>query len=350
MPLCVFGAAHAQSSVTLYGIADMYGQYARSDDASITRLQSGGLSGSRLGFKGLEDLGGGLSADFVLEMGLAMDTGSLGQGGLAFGRQAFVRISDQNLGRLSLGRQYSSLYVATDEFSAFSSSGYGPSTAVIGGFGGYEPVGGSSDSATGSGGPGRLNNSVAYVSPSWGGFRIGATGGFGEVVNGAGDNRVWDAFVRYTKGGFDAIISFDDDQGGAVTPDAHRRTWTGAAKYALGNWQVLGGYLYTQDRSPANQSGSGAWLGMGYTFGASLVEVQYVENNPRYIDDAKTQALGVGYEYNFSKRTTLYSALTYFKNGGNAGNGRASFSIPNGLGNPDANDYTEVVAGMRFRF
>jgi len=352
MPLCAVGAAQAQSSVTVYGIADIYGQYVHGDDATMTRLQSGGLSGSRLGFKGTEDLGGGLSANFTLEMGINLDDGSLGQGGLAFGRQATVGIADRSLGALTLGRQYSATYNVTDQFSMFSNSGYGPSTAVIGGFDSYEPVRGSSDSATGNGGPARMNNSVAYVSPTWGGFSFGAGGGFGEVVDGAGSNRLWDAFARYTAGGFDAMLSFDDDQGGSINPDAHRRTWTAAAKYALADWQITGGYLYTEDRSGADLGGSGAWLGMGYRFGATLVKVQYVLNDPRNVEDAKTQALGAGLDYSFSKRTTVYTALTYYKNddGVASGLGRTAFTLPAGMGSSQSNDYTEFVTGVRHRF
>ena len=75
-----FGA-QAQSSVTLYGIVDMFVQYGKGDSTTLA-VQSGGVSSSRLGFKGTEDLGGGLKANFQLEQGILADTGALGNGGL----------------------------------------------------------------------------------------------------------------------------------------------------------------------------------------------------------------------------------------------------------------------------
>src|SRR6188768_3568280 len=81
--------AFAQSSVTVYGVVDVGVEQTRlSPGGNTTRLSSGIQSGSRLGFKGNEDLGGGLSASFQLEMGLDATTGAAGQGGLAFGRQS----------------------------------------------------------------------------------------------------------------------------------------------------------------------------------------------------------------------------------------------------------------------
>jgi len=131
------GTAHAQSTVQVYGIVDVYAQYL--DGAShLGRVQSGGKEGSRLGFRGNEDLGGGMNAFFTLEMGLNADDGTLGQSGLAFGRQAFVGLSDA-WGEVSLGRQYGSLYRLASEFAVFGVGLHGPSTQTIGGFsGGYQ--------------------------------------------------------------------------------------------------------------------------------------------------------------------------------------------------------------------
>ena len=118
-------------------MADAFLQVADGDE-TLTRLQSGGLNGSRLGFRGVEDLGGGLRALFTLEHGINLDDGSVGQSGVFWGRQVFVGLGSSTAGQLTLGRQYSSLYSASVDFSAFTNGSYGASTAVIGGFGGYE--------------------------------------------------------------------------------------------------------------------------------------------------------------------------------------------------------------------
>jgi predicted porin len=132
LALAASSAVFAQSSgpqVTLYGILDANVQVL--DGAStVTRVQSGGLQGSRFGLRGSEDLGGGLKAFFTLESGINVDDGSYGQGSF-WGRQAFVGLGTP-YGTVSLGRQYGSVYTLTNEFSQFSNVGTGASTAVIG--------------------------------------------------------------------------------------------------------------------------------------------------------------------------------------------------------------------------
>jgi general bacterial porin, GBP family len=111
--LLAAGAAQAQSTVTLYGLLDLglnqYKAGSNSGGASVWKLNDGvvnGLNGSRWGIRVSEDLGGGLKANAVAESGLSADTGALGQGGLAFGRQVFVGLSQASLGELRVGRQY----------------------------------------------------------------------------------------------------------------------------------------------------------------------------------------------------------------------------------------------------
>src|SRR5437773_7693011 len=90
----IAGMAQAQTNVTIYGVIDLGMDYTNNSlGKSQVQMESGYAQGSRLGFKGNEDLGGGLSAVFQLENGFAADTGKLGQGGLLFGRQAFVGLS-----------------------------------------------------------------------------------------------------------------------------------------------------------------------------------------------------------------------------------------------------------------
>src|SRR5471032_3461610 len=100
--------AHAQNSVTLYGIIDTGFTYTHNSGGSASQfgLSSGNESGSRWGLKGSEDLGGGLKTIFQLENGFNSTTGKLGQGGREFGRQAFAGLSGTNWGTVTLGRQY----------------------------------------------------------------------------------------------------------------------------------------------------------------------------------------------------------------------------------------------------
>ncbi|WP_308610527.1 porin [Massilia frigida] len=98
--------AMAQSSVTVYGVADAaLVKESGGVAGGVTKMVGGVEGGSRLGFRGTEDLGGGLAAIFTLEMGFNLDTGTSAQGGVAFGRQAFVGLNSK-AGALTLGRQY----------------------------------------------------------------------------------------------------------------------------------------------------------------------------------------------------------------------------------------------------
>jgi predicted porin len=355
-------AAHAQSStsnVTVYGIADMFVQGARGD-ASLSRVQSGGLSGSRLGFRGTEDLGSGLYAIYTLEAGINIDDGSSAQGGVLFGRQAFVGLKS-DLGQLTLGRQYSSIYTATADFSAFSNNVAGPSTAVIGGFAnGYEPVRGAGGTATppaagatGNGGPARVNNSVRYETPSFAGFRAGALYGFGEVADATNDQRLIDLFARYGAGPVEAIVSYVTDRTVGVNR-ADVATGTIATAITLGSAHVFAGFMNVNDKGPNDLDGRGYWLGADYRILARhLVRAQYVINDPRTGNDNETRAFGVGYQYDFSRRTSFYSSLTRFDNQANAGVGglgRWNAAIPTGLTSTSKNDITELVAGLRHTF
>jgi predicted porin len=358
--LLVSSFAHAQSNVTLYGIVDVYGQYL-SGASRATRVQSGGLNGSRLGFRGTEDLGDGFKAIFTLEMGLNADEGTFGQGGVAFGRQAFVGLKDR-WGEATLGRQYGSLYFLSSDFSAFSNSSHGASTITIGGFaGGYEPFRGAGSSAvspaagaTGNGSPVRLNNSVRYASPEWNGLRGTAVLGLGEVAGGTKDNRIYDLSLRYANGPFDAMLAYVSDK--RTTPGAPADTTSVGVggTYTFGEaYKVYAGYLSVNDKRAENEDGRGYWLGGEYRWGSNIVRAQWVRNDPRFGDENKTDVFGVGYQYNLSKRTALYTSLARFQNDRNAGSGglgRFHSAIPVGLTSAGNADLTELTAGVRHSF
>ncbi len=348
LALAAAAAAHAQtpatSSVQIYGVVDAYLQSANGA-SSINRVQSGGLNGSRFGVRGSEDLGGGLRALFTIESGINLDDGSNGQGAF-WGRQAWVGLGTP-YGQVSLGRQYGSIYTLTSDFSEFSNGPVGPSTAVIGGYGGYEPVRGSAATATGNGGPARVNNSVKYESPNFNGFKAGALLGLGEVSGGTNETRIADVYGRYTAGPLDVMLSLQDDKSAAAALDV--RTISAAAAYQLGAFRVTGGLVQVNDRNATNVDGEGYWVGGNWRNGAHLVRAQYVLNKLKD-GDGETQAIGAGYQYDLSKRTALYTSLTQFKNEGAGYANRWATSMPAGLTSASDRDITEVVAGIRHTF
>ncbi|MFL6664795.1 MAG: porin [Rhizobacter sp.] len=302
------------------------------------------MSGSRFGLRGTEDLGGGLRALFTIESGINLDDGTNGQNAF-WGRQAYFGLGS-TYGQITLGRQYSSVYTLSSDFSAFSNTGLGPSTAVIGGFGGYEPVRGSNTAATGNGGPARVNNSVKIESASFGGFKAGALVGLGEVAGQTTKTRLADVYGRYTEGPFDAMVSWVDDR---IAGTLDVRTASAAAAYRFGDWRVLGGVIDVDDRLATNADGQGWWVGGDWRTGLHLVRAQYLVNKQKN-GDGKTQALGAGYQYDFSKRTALYTSLTHFKNEGAGYANRMAATLPAGLTTASDRDITELAAGIRHTF
>lgn len=142
----ISGMASAQSSVTLYGVVDMAVERVKGA-TSLTRVTSGQQQGSRWGLRGVEDLGGGLKATFLLESGFNADVGTLGQGGRLFGRQGYVGLGGQ-WGTVRLGRQYTPM---DDVASIIGTKVYDVVSVV--------PI-------IGNGDYNRVDNAITYVSPT----------------------------------------------------------------------------------------------------------------------------------------------------------------------------------------
>src|ERR1700755_1554344 len=158
-------AAHAQTSVTLYGLIDAGLMYTNNvsksgSHGSLIQATSGNINGSRFGMRGAEDLGGGLTAIFVLENGFNVQNGKLGQNSRLFGRQAFVGLRSSDFGTVALGRQYDSLV----DFVA-------PLSGTAGTFGdtGFaHPFDNDNLNHTL-----RMNNAVKYMSSNYAGLKFG---------------------------------------------------------------------------------------------------------------------------------------------------------------------------------
>ena len=196
------GAALAQSNVTLYGIIDVNFQYNDPDTGASTRgINSGHQSGSRFGIRGSEALSPNLNAVFTLEGGYDISTGQSLQGGRLFGRQAWGGLSG-GWGTLVAGR------VATFSSGTGSFDMFGNVDPFLTGFG---------DSSLGStftpSGALRLDNSVLYQSPTWGGFKFGAgysfNGNGAENAGSGNNNRVFFTGANFSAGPFFAAITYD---------------------------------------------------------------------------------------------------------------------------------------------
>jgi predicted porin len=180
------GVAHAQSSVTLYGIVDEgFNINTNAGGKHLYNLSSGVLQGSRWGLRGTEDLGGGLKAIFVLENGFDVNTGKLGQGGLEFGRQAYVGLSS-NYGSITLGRQYDSAvdYVGPlevgDQWGGYIAAHPGDLDNLNNDY--------------------RVNNSIKFTSNNYNGLTFGGLYSLGGVAGETGRNQIFSLGAGYANG------------------------------------------------------------------------------------------------------------------------------------------------------
>src|SRR5580698_7378330 len=177
-------AAHAQSSVTLYGLIDAGLTYTNNQGGSHNfKMTSGAVNGSRWGLRGSEDLGGGLKAIFTLENGFSIANGTLGQQGREFGRQAFVGLSSNQFGTVTLGRQYDSV---VDLVGPLSSSDQ---------WGGYYAAhAGDIDNMNNAN---RVNNAVKYTSNNYNGLLFTGMYSLGGIAGNFTGNQIYSAGASY---------------------------------------------------------------------------------------------------------------------------------------------------------
>ena len=366
-------AAHAQSSVTLYGLIDAGITYTNNQHGhSNWQETSGSVNGSRWGLRGSEDLGGGLKAIFTLENGFGINDGTLKQNSRLFGRQAFVGLASDQFGAVTLGRQYDSMvdYVGP---LALTGTQYGGTQFA-------HPF--DNDNLNNSF---RVNNSVKYQSVNYGGFKFGGMYGFSNQADGFANNRAYSAGASYNWGGLNLAAAYLQlnsngatgaaaafNSGGAVSSDntffaARQQTWGAGANYAFGPATV--GLVYSQTNlsglAGIGAGASGQTGGIG-GFGGSSAHFQNFEANARY---ALTPAVSIAGSYTYtraslagtrphwnqfnlqtayalSKRTDVYLQGEYQQVNENA----VVDADINGLGASGNNKQVAVTAGLRHRF
>lgn len=337
-------AQPAKSSVTLYGIADM-GVFHVSNFSgkSVTRTVSGGLQGSRIGFRGSEDLGNGLRAIFTLENGFNVDTGSLVSASTLFNRQSFVGLSSNRWGTVTLGHQYTPSYDAL-VFTGFAPAFGGVAAAhhgVPGSTPGTAPVAAPTRFNNGLAGT-RISRSVKYTSPTYSGFRVGLMYGFGEEQSGA-LGRTKSAALSYKSKEITAGLSYTETTG-RVTKDPKNKIWAIGGIYDFGSFRLSG--VYTRQLNSNNVRGLNADVFSTYLavpYKSWEFKVGYSYQNDRSPDNWDGHQYAANAIYWLSKRTSVYATVAHqrVKNGGLAGQNFA----PSGNGNQ-----TQFGVGLRHVF
>jgi predicted porin len=314
--IAVSSAAHAQSSVTLYGIVDSGVEYvthaAKQGSGTLFRVNTGNRINSRWGITGREDLGNGLHAIFTLESGIAMNTGALQQNNRLFGRQAFVGLESDRLGALMLGRQMTPMYryfLALDPLN-YSSYGFSAQDAQF---------------------VGRADNAVSWLG-HYGPFELNALYSFGydsTVANGAqvpGAFRVgkqYDLGGRYLQGPLNLTFVYEQRQGQSVASagDSERRYVAGGS-YQIGNATLYGGYeLLLNDIAATLDASPPQWMafaGLRYKVTAQLQLAAASYYHSYRNVSAHALSSGLNADYWLSKRTALYTDVTYVMNSSKA--------------------------------
>lgn len=339
------GAASAQSSVTLYGVVDVNVQRTETKegtsgtcgtgvgggrlDCTVTGINSGHLAGNRWGLRGSEDLGGGLRAIFQLESGFALDNGTSLQGNRLFGRQAYVGLAG-GFGTLVAGR-LATFASGTGSFDKFGTidpfrTGYG--------IGGMQNTFSSSNAT-------RFDNTIAYLTPTMGGFSAGIGHTFrvngGELADnalfpGSSNNNGQIMYANFSAGPLYVVLTYDRIKLGEVANEPTEKHLQIGAAYDLKVVRLSAGYAKEDDvfalsTTPQQAAGSDAtaWIiGAAAPFGPHRLAASYQKRDV----DSFTNTLGVttpegdrkvwqvGYEYSLSRRTTFYASYADLKDDG----------------------------------
>ncbi|WP_395062809.1 porin [Paraburkholderia silvatlantica] len=337
----VCSVAHAQSSVTLYGLVDAGITYTNNAVSStghgaLVQFTSGSSQGDRWGVTGKEDLGGGLKAIFTLESGFQLSNGALAQSGLLFNREAFVGL-DGRFGTLTVGRQYDFI---GDIFPAYSIAGNTAAGILGWGIPAYAAGGYTLDNRLWGD---NINNSVKYLSPTISGFSVGAMYGFGNVAGSLGTDSSMNFLLNYSHDGLAASLSYFKQHN--ATDSANLTEYAGGASYSLGKAQIFGVVTDVQLSSGTKARALTYDGGMTYfvrpdiSLGAGF---QFQERNNGV---GSANQVTIGADYFISKQTDVYfvGALAHDHGYG--------AQIEAALGSPSSTDFqTAARVGIRHKF
>ena len=312
------GVASAQSSVTIFGVVDLSVNQIKNGNETTTSLASNQLNSNRLGFRGFEDLGGGLGAGFWLEAGMNNAVGDAGGGSgnaaaspnlspssQLFNRRSTVSLISQAGGEIRLGRDYTPSFWNLAYFDVYGANGLGNDTNLISL---ANPVG----PAAGTGV--RANNTIGYHLPgNLGGFYGQAMYALGQ---GNDNNKYWGFRAGFATGPFDIAYGYGDPNTASTTGD-HFKVWNLGVSWNFGFMKLFG--LLNEDKfGPFKEQYWG--IGVSVPIGQGEFKAGYGD-----VDDKGT-AFGVNlnnrdatlwslqYIYNLSKRTALYGGYASLDN------------------------------------
>jgi predicted porin len=317
------GIASAQSSVTIFGILDLSARNVKNGAAGSRKsLSTDNTATNRLGIRGVEDLGGGLSASFHIESSVGTDTGTGGatnnSGASAFwNRKATIGLTG-GFGEIRLGRDYSPTFYNHVVFDPFSAAGVAAQTNMMGATAG-------SPSRTLV----RVDNSMSYH------FRAGGVYGQATVAAGEGNdaNKYTGFRIGYAAGPVNVAFALGKTDTTVAKTDAMNL----GASYNLGFMTLMGQY-HQYKYNGASQKNIA--IGTRIPVGAGIIKAQY----QKVSDYSSSTQIGLGYEYGLSKRTALFTNFARVAN-----KGAAAFTASGSGPTPIGTGFTSTGYDVGFR-
>jgi predicted porin len=335
------GVASAQSSVTLFGIADLAARSVKNGIGSVQGLSHSGSASTRLGLRGVEDLGGGMRAGFWLEGTLSLDDGN--PGGQNWQRRSTISLSG-SFGEIRLGRDYTPDFWNHTVFDPFATAGVGNSVNVFGSSNGTDIV--------------RANNSIGYFLPNMGGL-------YGQVMIAAGEGesgRKHTGFrIGYAAGPVNVAFSMGKNTTGVTVAE---RAAANSSTVINPSFRSEAGYTrmnlggsYRIDKSTLmfqynRGKSSGAWtadegfsttqilVGGRFAVGDGILKASYIRSDGKggfarrsltasdawvSRDSQDATQIALGYEQPLSRRTALFANYAQISN-----KAMASYSMAGG--------------------
>lgn len=342
-------SAIAQSGVQIYGWLDVGPSYiSNTGGHSLTKLDDGIYLPSVIGFRGTEDLGGGLQALFHLETQLAIAEGSVLPDSTNYFRQSYVGLKSASLGRVTLGNQFDFMYdnmgPSLNDPAIWSGGFYSFAAGPFSKLGIPNNLTGALgwDRTHGE----RVHNAVKYVSPAFGGLQLGALYAFGEGVSG----RTVSFGANYANGPFGVGAAYTEVKYGALAP-----TDTTIRTYGLGSHYGFGSVIASAMATAAKNVQSGAFVYQGkvgatwnfsgpWSIGGSYA---YMKGNEE-LDNNHAHQLGLLLSYAFSKRTMVYLQGIYQKTNSTAHAHIMGIMDPNGASS--TSNQSIVRLGLKTEF
>ena len=295
-------AAWAQSSVTLYGVLDNYVGYQSSTVAgkstSLTVLGSNGLSTSRYGIRGSEDLGGGLKSNFDLEGGFDPGTGTQQNSFRTFDRQAWVGLSDDRAGEIRMGRQETAMWFYSGNMDAFGAATYGS------GFNNFAQW------------QARVDNDISYFAPKFANTQIEFHYSLGGLAGNTGGNGIFQTAVQSVQGPIYFAAAYLNGVNAGQTNRVQQLMAGG--NYNYGHGKIYVGFFRTNDVISATTGNA-----LGSPGGKFDPTVGAVGNTPGNYHN--TYSLSA--DYRFNAAVTVGAGYAYIQDDSDLHNNAGEFSL-----------------------